>query len=157
MKNAERDKPISVADWHKLLNRYYNGETTHGEEQWLEEWLTSSQAEATTAKADRALFAYRGMAQRKANKDTGRKRIGRKQTALQTVFRVAAVLLLMALPLAYLISEENANIEVAYIHGEKQKDKQIILFQLEQTISDLNLTIDQPEKTLQDMFSPLMQ
>lgn len=162
----------SLTHWQNLIERYFEAQTTEGEEAQLRAFVTSSRAEAeefrplqSQLNEVRALMGFAAMARRMQHTASVSPRVAIKTTQpahRPTLWRsVAAALLITALiGSGTLIYDYRHPDCVAYVGGQRITDPAQVQQEMERTLQDaLAPTADAPtmESQLNDMFSTLKE
>lgn len=142
--------------WHKLVDKYFEAQTTEEEEALLARFLASdaSQADAPAdmmesfdeARAVMGIFAMK------------RKLLAPRRFRLSYIYKGLGWAAVVAIVLVVgLTHNSEKNVYVAYVDGKKVTNKEQVVAIMHQSWNDINYapTSDNVESTLQDLFDEL--
>lgn len=133
---------ISLQEAEKLIEKYYEGETSVAEENLLREYLSGRDVPAKFD-AEKAIFGYFANAKEK-------KTVKLRPKVLKWVSSVAAV---AAIFIGFLIINNPFATSYAYVDGKKITDKTEILSLAQTTVGNLVSENDEVEKGLENIQS----
>lgn len=133
---------ISLQEAEKLIERYYEGETSVAEEKLLYEYLSRKDI-PNKFEAEKAIFSY-------FENEKEKKTVSLVPNVLKWVASVAAV---VAILIGVLLINKPSTTSYAYVDGKMITDKNEILTLAQATIGNLSLEIDEVEKGLNNIQS----
>lgn len=161
MGNADFDNrgstPRNNTEWCRLMERYYEGDTSPREERELAAFLLSPQAGKTGSEADRAVIVYELMVHRLRSRQNVRP-VSSKASLLGPMWRVAvavAGLLLVGGGAAYYGWYRSQNSFSVSIYGEKYVQEEVLRTQLQRALEEVFAPIPTPEEQLTAVFGEL--
>lgn len=138
----------------QLIDRYFEGRTSHKEEQKLKEFLCSPEAEDPGYDDIKAVLGF--METARAVHHTKRLVPLKTISSLRRIAAAAAVLLLIGGSMSLWFVSRYNNTCVAYIHGQKISNPEVVMGQMRNSMDkvlpearDQHLT---PESQLKDLF-----
>lgn len=133
---------ISLQEAEKLIERYYEGETSVAEENLLYEYLSRKDI-PEKFEAEKAIFSY-------FKNEKEKKTISLVPNVVKWVASVAAV---VAILFCVLLINKPYTTSYAYVDGKKITDKNEIRTLAQVAIGNLSLEIDEVEKGLGNIHS----
>ncbi|HOH23401.1 MAG TPA: hypothetical protein PLH70_06905 [Bacteroidales bacterium] len=133
---------ISLQEAEKLIERYYEGETSVAEENLLREYLSGKNVPAQF-EAEKAIFGYFKSEKEKKN----------VRVLSKTLKWVASVAAVAAVFITVLLINQPSATSYAYVDGKKITNKKEILTLAQTTIDNLKPEIDEVEKGLENIQS----
>ncbi len=132
---------ISLQEVEKLIEKYYEGETSVAEENRLRKYLSGKNVPAKF-EAEKAIFGYFANEKKKS--------VNLRPGALKWVSSVAAV---AAVFLGILFINLPSATSYAYVDGKKITDKKEIIALAQTTVGNLVSEMDEVEKGLENIQS----
>lgn len=133
---------ISLQEAEKLIEKYYEGETSVAEENLLREYFSGKNVPAKF-EAEKAIFGY-------FEKEKKKKTVKLSPNALKWVSAVAVV---AAIFMSILFINLPSTTSYAYVDGKKITDKNEILTLAQITVGNLISEMDDVEKVLENIQS----
>ncbi|HIY48370.1 MAG TPA: hypothetical protein H9834_00925 [Candidatus Barnesiella excrementavium] len=139
----------SPHDWELLIERYYAGETSRREEEELRQYLFSATADPRFDDT-RAVLAFTGTGWHLTRPH---RQVARRHAWRTWVGAAACIALLLAGGIVYHTTPRDTC--VAYVYGEKETNPEVVIRQMQQSVSQFASTDVAVESQLDAIFSPL--
>lgn len=150
MKETDKIRTRTIAEWLELVEKYFDALTTSQEEQELKKFLATPAADAQCFNEIKAVMGY--FSSQKTRKKKQRSKI--KKIAR---WSIAAATIAIAATFAWNGRSNEENICIAYVNGVKYTDEAVVMKEMQQTFCMMGNTAEEYsiEEQLNDMFNTI--
>lgn len=157
MKRIEQHLPArSQEDWEKLIERYFEAETSSEEELQLRAFLVTQEADKPAFDEVKAVMGFLCTGKRLHLKQQEQAMHKHRLTLIHRRLSIAAVAIcLLGSALWFLNARQDEDVCVAYINGVKCTDVEVVMSQMHQSIERVHST--EEDVTMKDQLHDMMQ